>query len=62
MRLLLVEDDVMIGESINEALNGENYAVDWARDGRSAELALANGVYDLILLDLGLPKNKVCKY
>lgn len=58
MRLLLVEDDVMIGESINEALNGENYAVDWARDGRSAELALANGVYDLILLDLGLPKKQ----
>jgi len=58
MRLLLVEDDVMIGESINEALTIENYAVDWVRDGRSAELALANGVYDLILLDLGLPKKQ----
>lgn len=58
MRLLLVEDDSMIGESINEALTNEKYAVDWVRDGKSAELALANGVYDLILLDLGLPKKQ----
>lgn len=58
MRLLLVEDDVMIGESINEALTIENYAVDWVRDGRSAELALANGIYDMLLLDLGLPKKQ----
>ena len=58
MRLLLVEDDAMVGESISEALTGENYAVDWVKDGRSAELALANGVYDLILLDLGLPKKQ----
>lgn len=58
MRLLLVEDDSMIGESISEALTNENYAVDWVRDGKSAELALANGVYDLLLLDLGLPKKQ----
>lgn len=58
MRLLLVEDDCMIGESMYEALTNENYAVDWVRDGRSAELALANGVYDLLLLDLGLPKKQ----
>lgn len=58
MRLLLVEDDAMIGESLQEALTGENYAVDWVRDGRSAELALDNGVYDLLLLDLGLPKKQ----
>ena len=58
MRLLLVEDDAMIGESISEALISENYAVDWVQDGRSAELALANGVYDLLLLDLGLPKKQ----
>lgn len=56
MRLLLVEDDAMIGESLYEALSSENHAVDWVRDGRSAELALDNGVYDLLLLDLGLPK------
>ena len=58
MRLLLVEDDKMIGESICEALTSENYAVDWVKDGSSAELALANGVYDLLLLDLGLPKKQ----
>lgn len=58
MRLLLAEDDAMIGESITEALINENYAVDWVRDGRAAELALDNGVYDLLLLDLGLPKKQ----
>ena len=58
MRLLLVEDDTMIGESISEALTGEHYALDWVKDGLSAELALANGVYDLLLLDLGLPKKQ----
>ncbi len=58
MRLLLVEDDPMIGESVEEGLRGENYAVDWVRDGRGAELALANGVYDIILLDLGLPRKQ----
>ncbi len=56
MRLLLVEDDPMIAESVLDALTGLRHAVDWAQDGRAAELALANGVYDLVLLDLGLPK------
>ena len=55
MRLLLVEDDPMIGESIEDGLRGESYAVDWVRDGRDAELALAGTAYDLMLLDLGLP-------
>ncbi|WP_432377605.1 response regulator [Duganella sp. P38] len=55
MRLLLVEDDPMIGESIVEGLRGENYAVDWVRDGRAGELALQTVDYDLMLLDLGLP-------
>ena len=55
MRLLLVEDDPMIGESIVEGLRSENYAVDWVRDGRDAELALKTVDYDLMLLDLGLP-------
>lgn len=58
MRLLLVEDDAMIGESISEALTNEHYALDWVKDGLGAELALANGVYDLLLLDLGLPKKQ----
>ncbi len=45
----------MIGESIEDGLRGENYAVDWVRDGQSAELAAIAVTYDLILLDLGLP-------
>jgi len=56
MRLLLVEDDEMIAEPVLDALRREGYAVDWAKDGREAELSLANDVYDLVLLDLGLPK------
>jgi len=56
MRLLVVEDDPMIGESIEAGLRGENYAVDWVRDGHAAELALAGFTYDLVLLDLGLPR------
>ena len=58
MRLLLVEDDVMVGESVRQGLHQDGFAVDWVRDGRAAELALANGVYDALLLDLGLPKKE----
>lgn len=58
MRVLLIEDDPMIGESMEEALRGENYAVDWVRDGDSAELAMRQEVYDLFVLDLGLPKKQ----
>jgi len=56
MRLLLVEDDTMIGESLEEGLRSERYAVDWVRDGHSALLALDHDVYDVILLDIGLPR------
>ncbi|AJZ56526.1 hypothetical protein OI25_7640 [Paraburkholderia fungorum] len=56
MRLLIVEDDAMIAESILDALRGLGHAVDWADDGRAGELALGNDVYDLVLLDVGLPK------
>ena len=56
MRLLLVEDDDMIAETVLDSLRRTGYAVDWAQDGRAAELSLNNGVYDLVLLDLGLPK------
>lgn len=55
MRLLVVEDDPMIGESMQRGLKKSGLAVDWVRDGKSAELALGNGVYDLMILDLGLP-------
>ena len=56
MRLLLVEDDAMIGSAAQQGLRQEGHAVDWVRDGREAEAAAANGVYDLLLLDLGLPR------
>lgn len=55
VRLLLVEDDAMIGESIEEGLRSEAYAVDWVRDGVAAGMALGHTEYDLVLLDLGLP-------
>ncbi|HEY8100179.1 MAG TPA: response regulator [Burkholderiaceae bacterium] len=58
MRILLIEDDQMIGESIEEGLRIQNYAVDWVRNGASAAVALSNDVYDLVLLDLGLPKKQ----
>ena len=56
MRLLLVEDDSMIGEAVLDLLRAEQYAVDWARDGDAADAALRTQAYDLVLLDLGLPK------
>ena len=56
MRVLLVEDDRMIGESIRTALRQEGSAVDWVRDGRSAESTLSTEQFDLVLLDLGLPQ------
>jgi len=55
MRLLLVEDDEMIGRAMRQGLDAAGFVVDWVTDARAAELALANGVYDLALLDLGLP-------
>lgn len=56
MRLLLVEDDTMIGESVLDLLRAEQYAVDWVRDGEAADAALRTQDYDLVLLDLGLPR------
>ena len=56
MRLLLVEDDAMIGEAVLQVLRAEHYAVDWVRDGAMADAALKSEHYDLVLLDLGLPQ------
>ncbi|MDE2093760.1 MAG: response regulator [Burkholderiales bacterium] len=56
MRILLIEDDAMIGRAVRQGLAQAGFAVDWVTDGRAAELSLANGVYDLAVLDLGLPK------
>jgi two-component system response regulator QseB len=56
MRVLVVEDDPMIGRAVVNGMRGAGYAVDWVRDGAAAELALGQGAYDLALLDFGLPK------
>jgi DNA-binding response OmpR family regulator len=56
MRLLLVEDDTMIGESVLDLLRDEGYAVDWVKDVEMADVTLESQSYDLVLLDLGLPK------
>ncbi|MDY0747458.1 response regulator transcription factor [Paucibacter sp. R3-3] len=56
MRILLVEDDPMIGEQLLDLLRAEGYAVDWVRDGEMADTALQGQNYDLVLLDLGLPR------
>lgn len=55
MRVLLVEDDRVLGNGIDIWLGLKGYAVDWFREGRSAQQALANAEYDIALLDLGLP-------
>lgn len=56
MRILLVEDDNMIGHSLRQALTENGLSVDWVRDGVLAENALAQGSYSAVLLDLGLPR------
>jgi two-component system, OmpR family, response regulator len=56
MRTLVVEDDGMIGEAVASALREASYAVDWVRDGDAASIALGSQAYDVVLLDLGLPK------
>ena len=56
MRLLLVEDDPMIGDGVQRGLRQEGHTVDWVRDGAAAELAVRHGVYEIMLLDLGLPR------
>src|ERR1700682_4324725 len=56
MRLLLVEDDRMIGEIVLDTLRAEGFAVDWVKDGAMADAALLAQSYDLVVLDLGLAK------
>jgi len=56
MRLLLIEDDVALGEGIHQALRREGYTVDWVKDGTSALHALLSEGFDLAILDLGLPR------
>ncbi|OWQ82907.1 DNA-binding response regulator [Roseateles aquatilis] len=56
MRLLLIEDDDMIGSAVRQGLARAGFAVDWVVDARDAQLSLSTGVYDLAILDLGLPR------
>ena len=51
----MIEDDPMVGESLEEGLRKEHHAVDWVRDGKMAEVAILNHDYEILLLDLGLP-------
>ena len=55
MRVLLIEDDPMIGNAIQASLKDESYAVDWLRNGQTALNAMSCQHYDFVLLDLGLP-------
>jgi two-component system response regulator QseB len=56
MRLLLAEDDAMIGEAVRNGLRRQGFVVDWVQDGIAAEQALATEPYDACVLDLGLPR------
>jgi two-component system, OmpR family, response regulator QseB len=55
MKILLIEDDLMIGHSLSQFLKNEGYAVNWCQDGKSGDQALKTDTYELVLLDLGLP-------
>lgn len=56
MRLLLVEDDTALGEGLRTGLREEGYTIDWLQDGASALHALTQETFDLVILDLGLPR------
>ncbi|MEO7031916.1 MAG: response regulator, partial [Herbaspirillum sp.] len=56
MRILLAEDDRMIGDAVRTALRQQGYAVDWVQDGQLADSVLTTERFDLALLDLGLPR------
>jgi DNA-binding response OmpR family regulator len=56
LRILLVEDDALLGEGVRDGLGLAGHAVDWVRDGTAASAALAGHDYDACVLDLGLPR------
>jgi two-component system OmpR family response regulator len=56
MRILVVEDDPILGDGLSRSLGDSSYAVDWAKDGAKADHLLSQTDYDAIILDLGLPK------
>lgn len=56
MRVLLVEDDELLGDALKSGLKQEGYTIDWLKDGQSGENALKDNEFDLMVLDIGLPK------
>lgn len=56
MKILLVEDDPLLGEGLSAGLVLEGYHVDWVKDGAGALHAITNQIFDAIILDLGLPE------
>ncbi|MDI1301285.1 MAG: response regulator transcription factor [bacterium] len=56
MRILLAEDDIMLGEALQDALIAQGFVVDWLKDGESALSAICSETFDLLMLDLGLPR------
>jgi DNA-binding response OmpR family regulator len=56
MRVLIVEDDPQLGDGLMVGLRQSGFAVDWLKDGEAADRALASEEFDLLVLDLGLPR------
>ena len=56
MKILLAEDDAMLGQGLQRGLTMAGFTVDWVRDGAAAQQALRTGAHDLLLLDIGLPQ------
>jgi two-component system response regulator QseB len=56
MRILLVEDDALLGDALQVGLRGQGFAVEWIRDGAAGEAALASNEFTAVVLDLGLPR------
>lgn len=56
MRILLVEDDPQLGDGLTIGLRQAGFAVDWLKDGNSADQALQSETFDFVVLDLGLPR------
>ena len=56
MRILLVEDDILLGEGLHAGFHREKYSVDWVKNGESAMLAMMDTEYDVVVLDVGFQK------
>lgn len=56
MRILLVEDDSLLGEGLYTGLQRENYSLDWVKNGEMALTAMMQTEYDVVIMDIGLPK------